>query len=305
MKTVTGIVISSEGGLYKVLTKSGEELFCKPRGLFRHQKIRLLSGDRVSLGEDEKGNRCIMEIGERKNALLRPPVANVDRLFIVCSAAKPETQTLNVDKLTTIAEQEKISLFLILTKTDLSSLRAGELSDIYEKAGYRTFAVSSVSGEGLDALRAFLSSECANGLSVFAGASGVGKSTLLNMLYPGLSRRTNSVSEKIGRGRHTTRTVDLIPTGSSDGAEGFIADTPGFTLLDFENFDFFDLEELPYNFKEFRNYIGTCRYTKCTHRKEEGCAIIEAVKNGLIPPSRHESYVYLYDQLKEKHRWDH
>ncbi len=301
----TGRVVSSEGGLYAVDVGNGERRTCKPRGKFRYDKIRLLVGDLVKVEEDEKGNLSVKEIFERKNFLIRPALANVDFLFIAASAASPEPVLENMDKLTAIAEHAGILPVIVVTKSDLSPQSAHDLQMIYEKVGYKVFVISSVLGENLEGLRDYMKERCADGISVFTGASGVGKSTLLNALFPKLSRKTGAVSERLGRGKHTTRTVDLFGCGALLGkGTGYIADTPGFSLLDFENFDFFDLEDLPYNFREFRECLGKCRYTGCTHCRDEGCAVIEKVRSGDIPVSRHKSYVLLHEQLKNKHPWD-
>lgn len=298
-----GTVVSSGGGLYEVRTPSGV-ISCKPRGKFRYEKLRLLVGDRVTVFKDELGNPCVDEIHPRKNELLRPPMANLDRLFIVCSAAKPDPIALNVDKLTAVAVQNRIEPVIVVSKCDLDGARAAQFSEIYEKAGFKVFVTSVKEETGLSELRGYLENECRDEVSAFAGASGAGKSTLLNALFPDLRRATTEVS-RIGRGRHTTRSVDLFPAKDLLGfGKGFIADTPGFTLLDFENFDLCTLEDLPYDFPEFVPCLGKCRYTKCTHRKEEGCAVIEEVRCGNIPASRHDSYRILYDQLKDKRPWD-
>ena len=241
----------------------------------------------------------IDRVAERKNALIRPPIANIGRLFIVVAAASPDPIFLNIDKLTTIAEQNGIATVVVATKRDLDEKKADEIARIYESAGFPVFKTGN--GDGPEELKEYIERNCVSGISAFAGASGVGKSTLFNRLFPSLDRETQEVSAKIGRGRHTTRTVDLFATEELFGVKGgYIADTPGFSLLDFESFDFCTLEDLPYTFPEFVPLLGTCRYTKCTHRKEEGCAIIGAMNEGRIEKTRHDSYAELYRQLKEK-----
>ena len=299
-------VTGSEGGLYRVVDLADRnEISCKPRGRFRHEKMRVLVGDNVTLNVDEQGNRCIDDVLPRKNALLRPRIANADLLFIIFSVSSPDPILLNIDKLTTIAEQNNIRPVLVLSKCELDRDKAEELKEIYKTTGYETFETSCETGEGVDELLSYVSEVCRDQTSVFCGSSGVGKSTLLNALFPTLSQKTQTVSEKIERGRHTTRRVDLFPLGSFiPHATGFIADTPGFSLLDFESFDFYDLDDLPENFPEFRPYLGTCRFTKCTHRKEDGCALLDAMRKGILAPSRMESYATLYGQLKTKHSWE-
>ena len=203
-----------------------------------------------------------------------------------------------MDKLVAILEHNDIEPVIVIGKCELDRERSREIVEIYEKAGYRAFALSCETGEGVDEIREFISSR--RGVMAMAGASGVGKSTLLNKLFPTLKLSTGGVSRKTERGRHTTRAVTLYEVG--EGA--FFADTPGFSMIDFERFNFFELEDLPLAFKEINERIGECKYTKCTHLKEDGCAIVEAVKRGEISKSRHESYVSLYEILKNKHKWD-
>ena len=253
---------------------------------------------------DEAGNKWVDEILERKNRLLRPPMANVTHLFLLISTALPDPVYENADKLIAIAEENRIETRIVVSKCDLSSEKAEEIRAVYEKAGYPVFLFSTAEVGGRERLFSYIQRDCAGGIAAFAGASGVGKSTLLNSLFPALGRETGSVSEKIGRGKHTTRAVNLFPFAQLFGeGQGFLADTPGFSLLDFENFDFFGVEALPLNFKEFAPYLGHCRYTKCSHRKEEGCAVLKALEEGKIAPTRHKSYCILYDQLKNKREW--
>ncbi|MEE0967776.1 MAG: ribosome small subunit-dependent GTPase A, partial [Clostridia bacterium] len=174
---------------------------------------------------------------------------------------------------------------------------------IYELAGYRVFVLSCACGDGLSEIENFVKNDLRGKTAAFAGASGVGKSTLMNCLFPGLGLVTSDISRKIERGRHTTRHVELFPI-SDNYEDGLIADTPGFSMLDFERFDFFTKEELPMTMREFEPYIGLCKYKKCTHVKEEGCAIVQAVRDGRIAKSRHESFVAMYNVLKEKKAWD-
>ena len=237
----------------------------------------------------------------RKNALIRPPVANLDLLLIAMAAADPAPMPETADKLISIAEFNGIEPVLVIGKSDLAPQTAEELRRVYELAGLPVFLLSAREGEGVDALRAYLFAQMQNKVAAFAGASGVGKSTLLNALFPSLSLATGEISRKIARGRHTTRRVQLYPL---DGAENaYIADTPGFSMLDFIRFDFFKKEDLPLTMREFAPYLGLCRYTKCTHTKEEGCAILAAVREGKIAASRHQSYLAMYEALKNKHDW--
>lgn len=303
-----GRIVKGVGGLYEIaLVGSDERVSCRAKGSFRHDDVKPYVGDLVTVGYDDAGNSVISEINERKNSIIRPPLANLDMLFIVLPSKDPEVDLFTADKLIAIAEYNKIEPIIVVSKSDLDSKNAEKIRGIYEKSGFKTF-VSSVSSDGsvgADEVLEFIKENACDKISAFAGASGAGKSTLMNALFPSLKIETGDVSRKIGRGRHTTRHVELFPMKEIIGkGEGFFADTPGFTMLDFVRFDFFDKDALPSTFREFEDLIGGCRYTKCTHTKEEGCAIIDSLKSGEIAKSRHESYVSLYQILKEKHSWD-
>ena len=297
-----GRIIEGVGGLYTVRCEEGGEVKlipCRAKGVFRHERITPLVGDNVSIDVSAgEGNAVIDEILERKNSLIRPPMANLDCVFVSMAAAKPAPMLDMTDKLISILEHNDIEPVIVVEKCELDRERAAEIKAIYESAGYPVFVISCETGEGIEEIKGFISSR--KGILALAGASGVGKSTLLNKLFPTLGLFTGSVSRKTERGRHTTRAVTLLELGE----ELYFADTPGFSMLDFERFDFFDLEDLPLSFREINERIGQCRYTKCTHRKEDGCAVVEAVKRGEIAKSRHESYVALYEILKNKHKWN-
>ncbi len=298
-----GTLLKGVGGLYTVRLENGETVACRAKGAFRHDGQKPMAGDTVTVTDE--GDFRIAEIGARRNALIRPPIANLDVLFITFAAARPDPVLLNIDKLTCIACHCGIRPVPIVTKADIAGERAEELAQIYRKAGFDVF-VSDGGAEGAERLRRYLRDRCAGCISCFAGASGVGKSTLMTSLFPSLRLRTGELSERIGRGKHTTRAVELYPLSSlfGDDVGGYIADTPGFSLLDFVRFDFFGVEELPDVFPELAPYLGGCRYTGCTHLREEGCAVCRAVEEGLIPKSRHESFVSLYHDLKNKRKWD-
>lgn len=248
----------------------------------------------------------IERILPRKNALIRPPMANLDLLFVTFSAASPMPQTETIDKLIAIAEFHDIEPVIVVTKSDLANETANALANVYRHAGFTTFRTGTGAEEDeTQSLKAYLQTSLNDGtgkVAAFSGASGVGKSSLLNRLFPQLGLRTGEISHRIERGKNTTRSVELYPV-SAQNACGYIADTPGFTMLDFERFDFFDKEDLPMTFREWIPYIGTCRYTKCSHTKEEGCAVLDAVRRGEIAPSRHRSFVALYETLKKKTKW--
>lgn len=323
-----GKILKGVGGLYTIRLAdadaharafdmpsplAGALISCSASGAFRHEHIKPLVGDNVEIvysdlsleAEDARGNDIrISRILERKNSLIRPPLANLDVLFITMAAASPAPVLSTVDKLICIAEHNGIEPVVVIGKRDLAPEYADELRTIYEGAGFDTFVLSAKEGEGTDKIKDYLENRLNGGTAAFAGASGIGKSTLLNAIFPELSLSTNTISEKIQRGRHTTRHVELYPVKRDENNSGYIADTPGFSLLDFERFNFFDKEDLAYNMREFREYIGQCRYTKCTHTKEEGCAILAAVRDGKIARSRHDSFLEIYQSLKNKNKWD-
>lgn len=318
-----GRIIRGVGGLYEIdLQKgdtplSGTRVTARAKGNFRHEGITPLVGDHVrvsfeeiSLAKDETGRLCsrangggivIDEILPRRNALIRPPMANLDMLFITFAAAHPAPALETVDKLISIAEYNGILPVIVVGKRDVAPEYADELQKIYTVSGFSAFSLSAGSGEGVEELRQFLRENLTGKTAAFAGASGVGKSTLLNALFPSLSLQTGEISRRIERGRHTTRRVELYRVEDAEGA--YIADTPGFSMLDFVRFDFFSKEDLAGTMREFSPHIGACRYKKCTHTREQGCAILEAVERGEIPRSRHQSYVSMFDALKNKHDW--
>ena len=243
----------------------------------------------------------IAKVEPRKNSLIRPPIANLDALYCVIAAARPAPALETLDKLLAIAENKSVRAAIVVTKTDGDRDAADAYAELYRKVGYPVFSVSSLSGEGIDELKADLTAQLASGgTAAFAGASGVGKSTLLNRLLPGVSLETGEISRRVERGRHTTRHVELFPESG-----GFVADTPGFSMLDFARLDFFSLSELFDAFPEFAAYRGKCRYADCTHTGEgpDECAVARAVRDGQIPPSRHDSYRTLFSTLKNKTDW--
>ena len=311
-ENIYGKILQGVGGLYSVLVTEGElktnVLPCRARGSFRHNNLSPLAGDNVIISptrESEKkdGEYVIEEICERKSALIRPPLANLDYLFITLAAASPKPILSTVDKLISIAEFNDIEPIIVITKCELDPKYADELRAIYEKSGFTVFSLSAISDIGITPIDDFIKDNLANKLSAFAGASGIGKSTLLNKLFPNLSLSTSEISRKIERGRHTTRKVEIFPVKLSSGDYSYIADTPGFSMLDFERFDFFEKDDLVYTMRDFKPYMNQCKYTKCSHTKEDGCAIVSALKSGAIEPSRHKSYCELFDVLKAKTKW--
>ena len=302
-KTENGIVVKGLGGLYEVETESGRRIECRGRGVFRHEKLTLIPGDRVSVLYGS-GGEVIDRAYPRKTSLIRPAIANLDLLYLLIPTASPAPSLSTCDKLICICEHNGIDVKIIVSKADLDPSYAEVIADIYKKSGFDVM----ISGEGYDknALKRFVFENSDGKISAFSGASGVGKSTLMNHLFPSLGLETGEISRKVERGKHTTRKAELYGLSGLTNGElrGYLADTPGFSMLDFERFDFFALEDLFYAFREFVPYENRCRYTKCTHTKEEGCAILERVKSGEIPKSRHDSYLEIYETLKNKHAWD-
>lgn len=308
---IYGKIIQGVGGLYSVRISNGNTVSCRARGSFRHNNLSPLAGDNVvlsSVRSDKNDNAeeyVIEEICERKNLLIRPPLANLDYLFITLAAASPKPVLSTVDKLISIAEFNEIEPIIVITKCELDEEYAKALKQIYENSGFTVFCLSAIENIEIATIDQFIKDNLIGKLAAFAGASGIGKSTLLNRLFPNLSLSTSEISKKIQRGKHTTRKVELFPIiFENDSAKcGYIADTPGFSMLDFERFDFFEKDDLVYTMREFRPYINQCKYTKCSHTKEEGCAIITALKDGKIERTRHQSFCELYDVLKSKNKW--
>ena len=306
-----GRVVKGLGGLFetRVIEQNGEisRYACRAKGALHRGDAKVLVGDNVVLSMDESlpDDIVLAKIFPRSNALIRPPMANLDILCMVVASAKPAPVLETVDKLLSIAEHHGIEPILIFTKTDIDPENAVQLTEIYRKAGFSVFAVSSHLGEGVDAVREFLLENLKNGkTAAFAGASGVGKSTLVNSVFPHLALATAEISEKIERGKHTTRHVELFEIGEGADA-GFLADTPGFSLLDFERFDFFGLSDLESTFRDFAPYIGGCRYSDCAHIGEGAaeCAIARAAEEGNLSPSRLASYRSIYRVLKNKNEY--
>lgn len=301
---IKGTIIKGLGGLYEILTEDGNRINCKAKGSFRHEKITPYAGDNVIVKQTDNG-AVIEEITDRKNNLIRPPVANIDILFVIIAAAKPSPILAITDKLISIAEFNKIEPVIIVSKTDLDGAEAERIADIYRRSGFTVFTSSIDSDK--KSLTEFVKQYANGKISAFAGASGVGKSTVINSLFPKLSLETGDVSHKTERGKHTTRHVELFGLDyltDDENMTGYIADTPGFSLIDFTRFDFYKKDDLVYTFREFDDYLGTCKYTKCSHTTEDGCKIIEAVNNGIIPKERHDSYIEIYNTIKNKHDWD-
>ena len=289
-----GIIQKALSGFYYV--DSGEEgiIACRARGKHRHSGLTPLVGDRVTFTPLGEGSGALDQILPRRNQFFRPAVANIDLLVVVASQAVPQTDPFLIDRVVSIAEGKGCGSLICINKWDLEPGEA--LEDIYRRAGLPTLRLSARTGEGLEALRREISGK----VCAFTGNSGVGKSSLLNALEPGMDIATGQVSEKLGRGRHTTRHVELFRL--SCGA--LAADTPGFSSFELEGEEVARKERLPYAFREFAPYLGKCRFPDCAHIKEKGCAVLEAVEAGIIPKSRHRSYVRLYEQAKAIPDWE-
>ncbi|MBQ8146806.1 MAG: ribosome small subunit-dependent GTPase A [Clostridia bacterium] len=308
---IKGTVLKGVGGLYTVRLDSeysgNKEINLRARGAFRHEKLVLLTGDRVEVEPQNDGSFFCKSILERKNSLIRPPLANLDIIFVVIPCKKPMPSFEIIDKMIAIAEHNKIEPVILITKSDLEKDFANDMYKIYRHSGFDVFITSSEQGEGIDHVREYLKKRTKSNAPIcaFAGVSGAGKSTLMNAIFPSLSLETGDLSHKIERGKNTTRHTELFSLSQLLGSEynGYLADTPGFSLLDFERFDFFSLDDLIYTFRELKDSVGKCKYTKCSHTKEEGCDVIARVKSGEIEKTRHQSYVSLYDILKKKPSW--
>ncbi len=287
-----GLILKGIGGFYYVETADGV-FECKAKGKFRKEGITPLAGDRVTVTIRTDKENTIDEIKERKNKLRRPPVANIDKLFVVVSTAKPYPNTLVIDKMTVLAEKHGIEPVIIITKTDLDDF--GELFKTYKKAGYRVYLHSKDNNENLSEISAEL-----NGcICAFTGNSGVGKSTLINALCPSLTLETGEISDKLGRGRHTTRQAEIFHV-----ADGLVIDTAGFSSVDFADDSVIFSSDLENYFPEIREHIGECRFTGCAHLGDKGCRITELVENGEISLSRYESYKTMYEEQKNLKKWN-
>ena len=271
-----------------------EILTCRARGKFRKDGQSPLVGDRVAVRELGNGEGFVEAILPRKNAFTRPAVANIDQLVVIGSAAIPQTDPFLIDRVAAIAALKYCQVIILLNKCDLDP--ADELYSIYTAAGFQTLRISAETGEGLEELKPLIAGK----VSAFTGNSGVGKSSILNALDDQVDLATGDVSEKLGRGRHTTRHVELFRLGCG----AVVADTPGFSSFDVDRMELMRKEELARCFPEFAPYVDQCQFQDCAHVKEKGCAVLAALKRGEIQPTRHASYVRLYEQAKAIPDWE-
>ncbi len=289
-----GIILKGIAGFYYVKTDSGI-YECKARGKIKNKKITPLVGDHVKMNiEDEEEMKGVIEkIMPRRNELIRPTVANVDQAIIVFAIHNPEPSMNLIDKLTVLSEYSDLEIVLVFNKLDLDNdHHFRELERVYRTTGYKVIATSTYSEEGINELKECLK----NKISVFAGPSGVGKSSLLNDVQSGLTLQTGEISEKIKRGKHTTRHSELVELD----LEGWVVDTPGFTSL---NIDFIEEEELGELYPEFEEASENCKFANCLHLNEPGCMVVQAVEDGVISKERYETYIYFMNQIKEARRY--
>ncbi len=294
---IEGIITKAVGGFYSVEALNGvcagATLKCVARGIFRTQNISPAAGDIVSVECENGKDHVISKIHERRSFLVRPPIANLDRIVFVNSTAEPAVNRFVLDKLIAIADSKGIEPVIVFTKIDLRE--AGELPEIYGKIGIPVCTVNNLTGEGADIVRELIRGKT----SAFVGNSGVGKSSLLNVLYPELELETAHISKKLGRGRHTTRSVEFY---KKDG--GYIADTPGFSTVDTERYCRIPKSEMDFAFREFRPFLGKCEFSNCVHVKERGCAVKAAVVNCDIARSRYESYLRMFEEAGRINDWE-
>lgn len=290
---VSGIIIKALSGFYYVKTENGI-LECKARGRFRLDGTSPLVGDRVQCSLDANGKGRIDRVEDRKNWFVRPAVANIDALVFMAANTNPVTDPFLIDRVSVIAAEAGCELVICINKVDID--RGEQLYRIYSQAGFPVIRTSAATGEGVGELLEVLRGK----VCAFTGNSGVGKSSILNVLLPGVHIETGEVSEKLGRGRHTTRHVELYELEE----DTYIADTPGFASFDIEMMQTIDKEQLQYDFIEFAPYLGSCRFNDCAHLKEPGCAVTAALAEGKIGESRYSAYARLYELTAQHKPWE-
>lgn len=288
----TGRIIRSISGFYDVQTERGL-IRCRARGILRKEGSTPLTGDMAEISV-EQGKGMVEKLLPRKNSFVRPAVANVDALVVFAANVNPVTEPYLIDRVAAIAGDQNVPVYLCVNKCDLDP--AEDLVRIYEHAGFPVIRTSAETGEGVEDLLQLLKGK----LTAFTGNSGVGKSSILNRLAPELRLPTGEVSEKLGRGRHTTRHVELYALGE----DTYVADTPGFSAFDTDQMDVILKENLQYAFPDFGKFLGKCRFDDCTHRKEPDCAVRAACETGEIEKTRYESYLRLYEKVSQINVWE-
>ena len=289
---IIGRIIRSISGFYDVQTPGGV-VSCRARGILRKNGESPLTGDMVEITK-ERGKGMVEKILPRKNSFVRPAVANVDALVVFAANVNPVTEPFLIDRVAAIAGDQEVQVVLCVNKCDLDP--AVDLVRIYRNAGFPVITTSAETGDGVEELGKILAGK----LVAFTGNSGVGKTSILNRLCPELALPTGEVSEKLGRGRHTTRHVELYRLGK----DTYVADTPGFSSFDTDQMDVILKENLQYAFPDFGKYIGSCRFDDCSHRKEPGCAVREALEAGQIEATRYDSYLRLYEKASQINLWE-
>ena len=288
----TGRIVRSISGFYDV--RVGEQLIsCRARGILRKEGNSPLTGDMVEISA-EHGKGMVERILPRRNHFIRPAVANVDALVVFAANVNPVTEPFLIDRVAAIAGDQEVPVYLCINKCDLDP--AVDLERSYRHAGFKVICTSAETGEGVEQLRELIKGK----LTAFTGNSGVGKSSILNRLCPELALNTAEVSQKLGRGRHTTRHVELYDLGE----ETYVADTPGFSSFDTDMMEIILKENLQFAFADFGPYVGKCQFHDCTHRKEPGCAVTAAVAAGQIEPTRYDSYLRLYEKSSQIKQWE-
>lgn len=288
-----GTIIKALSGFYYVKT-ANKIVQCRARGKFRLDGMTPLVGDHVIIIEDQNGEGRLEEILPRKNSFIRPAVANIDVMVFIAANTNPVTDPFLIDRVSVISEYAGCETVICINKTDIDS--GEELYTIYEKCGFKVISTSALTGSGIDELKEILKGK----ISAFTGNSGVGKSSILNSISPDLNLKVDDVSDKLGRGKHTTRHVEL----HSIGEETYIADTPGFASFDVDMIAGIEKEDLPSCFPEFRPHLGKCRFDDCYHINEPDCSVLRALSSGEIPESRHQSYVRLFEVAKNRKDWE-
>lgn len=296
-----GKIIKSTGGLYTVEQISGANkgkiYECRAKGSFKHEKLTPLTGDNVVFSPIDDLTGFITEITVRNNSLIRPAVANVDLLIMVVAVAKPDPDLFILDQLTAIARFNGIDLLMVINKADIKN--ADGLASIYRNSGIDTVILSADNGTDYEGELEYIREKSRGKTTFFSGASGVGKTSLLNSLYPQFSQATGEISKKISRGKHTTRVTELFKIGENT----YIGDTPGFSMVDVVGFNLLTFEGLLSSFPDIEKYAVGCKYTDCTHVCEDGCNVMSALSEGNIEKTRHESFVTLYKELKNVKPW--